>query len=57
MIRNTPHSSVEAATIPLLPARRSFLMVDRDFVTSELYASVACRTVIYPPPNPALPSI
>ena len=44
--RNMSHTSAKAATIPLLPARRSFLMVDGD-CTSELYTSVACQTVIY----------
>jgi len=31
MVRNTSHTSANAATIPPLRARRSFLMVDGDF--------------------------
>ena len=31
MVRGTPHTSAKPATMPLLPARRSFLMVDGDF--------------------------
>ena len=53
MTRNMFHTSAKAATIPPLPARRSFLMVDGDLI-SELYTSVACRIVIYPPHQSSL---
>ena len=51
------HTSAEAATTPLLPARCSFLMVDGDFVlpNSTDWSLVELSSVR--PTNPALPSI
>jgi len=55
MIRNTSHTSVKAATIPLLPARRSFLMVTGDLYFRTLH--FGCLSLSIHPTNPALPSI
>jgi len=55
MIRDMSHTSIKAATIPLLPARRSFLMFNGDLYFRTLH--FGCLPLSIHPTNPALPSI
>jgi len=55
-VGNMSHTGAEAATIPLLPARRSFLMVDGDFVLPNSTHWPLVELLSIHPTNPALPS-
>ena len=57
MVCDTPHTSVKAATIPLLPVRRSFLMVDGDFTLPNYTPRSLVELLSIHLTNPALPSI
>jgi len=55
--RLTAHDTPHIVTIPLPPARRSFLMADRDFALPNSTSRLLVELLSIHPTNSALPSI